>query len=118
MTIRRPGAAEIPSAPSHLAPATRKWFDSIVSDFDLESWHLRVLIAAAEAWDRKEEARKAIAEFGLTFKDDKGGVKARPEVSIERDARIAFMRAVRELDLDTEPPAEGRRPPALRSNRG
>ncbi|MEQ1952485.1 P27 family phage terminase small subunit [Mesorhizobium yinganensis] len=84
----------------------------------MESWHLRVLIAAAEAWDRKEEARKAVAKHGLTFVDEKGGVKVRPEVSIERDARIAFMRAIRELDLDGEGPGgEPTRPPAIGSNR-
>jgi len=78
-----------------------------------------LLQAAGEAWDRYQQARTALAEHGLTFTDDKGMVRARPEAAIERDSRIAFARLIRELDLDTDGPAEPRsRPPALRSNRG
>lgn len=110
-------ASRLVQAPSHLAPDTRRWFDAIVAEFELEAWHVKVLIAAAEAWDRKEQARRAIARHGLSFKDARGNVKARPEVSIERDARTAFMRAMRELDLDAEGPKETARPPAIRSNR-
>ena len=47
-----------------------------------------------------------------------GSPKARPKVAIERDARVAFARLVRELDLDVAPPPEpSGRPPGLRSNR-
>jgi hypothetical protein len=60
-------------------------------------------------------ARQAIERHGMSYTDDKGMIRSRPEVAIERDSRTGFMRAVRELDLgsDVEPP----RPPALRSNR-
>ncbi|WP_246707088.1 P27 family phage terminase small subunit [Mesorhizobium sp. NZP2077] len=88
-----------------------------MAEFELESWHIKVLIAAAESWDRKEQARRAIARHGLSFKDARGNVKVRPEVSVERDARTAFMRAMRELDLDAEGPKEAPRAPAIRSNR-
>ncbi|TIT81778.1 MAG: P27 family phage terminase small subunit [Mesorhizobium sp.] len=74
-------------------------------------------MAAAESWDRKEQARQAIRVHGLSFEDARGNVKARPEVAIERDARVAFLRAMRELDLDAEGPKETPRAPAIRSNR-
>jgi len=64
-----------------------------------------------------EQARDDLAKHGrLTFTDDKGTIKAHPAVAIERDARIAFARLVRELDLDAGSPADSR-PPAIGSNR-
>ncbi|WP_245331162.1 P27 family phage terminase small subunit [Mesorhizobium sophorae] len=89
-----------------------------MADFDLEQHHLRLLQAAAESWDRMQAARAAIGKHGLTFVDSNGNPKARPEIAIERDAKIGFARLIRELDLDVEAPTEGRRPPAIRSNRG
>ena len=97
-------------APGHLQPATRKWWSSVVADFELEDHHLRLLLLACEAWDRCEQARVAIAEHGLTFIDAHGSPRARPEVGIERDSRIAFARLLRELGLDVLPPAESRSP--------
>ena len=32
-------------------------------------------------------------------------VRARPEIAIERDSRIGFLRGLRELDLQVEPPS-------------
>jgi P27 family predicted phage terminase small subunit len=102
--------------PSHLSPAMQSWWGVVVEGFDMDRHHLHLLEAACGAWDRMVEAREALAEHGLTYLDDRGAPKARPEVAIERDARIAFARLVRELDLDCEAPPE-QRPPALRSNR-
>ena len=57
-----------------------------------------------------------IAETGLTSKT-RDGEKLHPAVRIETDSRLAFARLLRELDLDVDPPAEAKRPPALRSMR-
>lgn len=103
-------------APEHLSKAMREWWAGVVRDYSLEAHHLRLLEAACTAWDRMTAAREAIAEHGITFTDKNGDPRTRPEVAIERDARLSFARLVRELDLDCEPPPE-RRPPALRSNR-
>jgi hypothetical protein len=48
------------------------------------------------------------------------GTRPHPAVAIERDARLAVARLVRELDLDTEPPVPERfgPPPLLSNNRG
>jgi phage terminase small subunit len=107
-----------PKAPAHLAPATRQWFASVLSDFVLEPHHVRLLTLAAESWDRCQQARAALAEEGLTYTDRFGAPRLRPEVAVERDSRIAFARLVRELDLDLaggDDPAD--RAPPLRSNR-
>jgi len=97
-------------APQHLQPATRRWWSSVVADFELEDHHIRLLTLAAESWDRCQQAREAIAEHGLTYVDGHGSPRARPEVGIERDSRIAFARLLRELGLDVQPPAESRSP--------
>jgi phage terminase small subunit len=106
-----------PKAPKHLVAATRTWFDKVLADYALEPHHVRLLTLAAESWDRCNQAREALEKHGLTFDDRFGAPHARPEVAIERDSRLAFARLVRELDLDVDAPAEGNRPPALRSNR-
>ena len=106
-----------PKAPEHLAPATRRWWAAVLHDYELEAHHVRLLTLAAEAWDRAVAAREALEAHGLTYTDRFGAPKARPEVAIERDSRIAFARLLRELDLDCEPPSETPRPPGLRSNR-
>lgn len=108
-----------PPAPEHLRPDTQLWFMSVLEHYELEEHHRRLLVLAAQAWDRAETAREAIAEFGMTYNDRFGAPHPRPEVQIVRDSTIAFSRLIRELDLDTEvaPPPSPRRPPALRSNR-
>ena len=78
---------------------------------------MRLLTLAAEALDRCAQAREAVDKDGLTVRTADGGLKTHPCIAIERDARLAFARLLRELDLDVEPPASDRRPPSLRSNR-
>ena len=107
-----------PRAPSHLAAPTRAWWDEVLKDYELESHHLRLLQLAGECWDRTQQAREILAKDGLTVPTADGGIKAHPAVAIERDARTAFARLVRELDLDCgEPTKEAPRAPGLRSNR-
>ena len=97
--------------PVHLAKETQKWWKSVVGDWTLEDHHVRLLTAACEAWDRCQQARKRLAKEGLIFKDRFGQPRARPEITIERDSRLAFARLLRELDLDVDPPREPGRPP-------
>ncbi len=107
-----------PDAPAHLSDDAKGWWKSVVRDFDLEPHHLRLLQSAAEAWDRMQQARQALADHGkLFFVSANGDPKTHPVVAIERDARVAFARLVRELDLDASGPAESRRPPSILSNR-
>jgi phage terminase small subunit len=98
------------SAPKHLQPATRQWWESVNTAYALEDHHRRLLTLAGEAWDRAQQAREAVSAHGLTFLDRWGSVKARPEVAIERDSRIGFARLLRELALDVSPPDDSRPP--------
>jgi hypothetical protein len=87
----------------------------VVEEYELEPHHVKLLTLAAEAWDRCASARAVLDAEGLTYTDRFGAPRARPEVAIERDNRIAFCRCLRELDLDVEtrpdprPPRGGRR---------
>ena len=103
--------------PRHLSASTRRWFTSVREHYELEDHHLRLLTLACESWDRCQQARAVIDAEGMIFLDRFGAPRARPEIAIERDSRLAFARLVRELDLDVEPPPEASRPPTLRSIR-
>jgi phage terminase small subunit len=97
------------SIPPHLSASSRRWIKQILADFDLESFHFRLLIKAAEAWERSEQAREQLARDGITVPDRYGVLKAHPAVAIERDSRLAFARLLRELALDAAAPDS--RPP-------
>jgi P27 family predicted phage terminase small subunit len=109
--------ADLPTPPEHLSQSSREWWASVLRDYALEPHHLRLLQAAAESWDRFQQARETIARDGLTVPTADGGLKAHPCVAIERDSRLAFARLLRELDLDCGSPTDTTRPPALASNR-
>ncbi len=86
--------------PKHLRKPTQTWVKSVLSDYDLEEHHFKILLSAAESWDRICAAREIVDAQGLTYTDRFGQPKARPEVAIERDSRIGFARLIRELALD------------------
>jgi phage terminase small subunit len=104
-------------APEHLQPATQKWWRAVVKEWSLDEHHIKLLTLAGEAWDRCVQARETLAQEGTTFLDRFDQPRARPEIGIERDSRIAFSRLLRELDLDGAV-ATPSRPPAILSNRG
>jgi P27 family predicted phage terminase small subunit len=100
--------------PRHLSDASRKWFAQVSEAYDLESHHLRILQAAAEAWDRAQAARELVTAEGLVVTSRLGERKPHPAVAIERDARAAFLRATRELGLDLDQPGAAEMPRAKR----
>lgn len=95
-------------APAHLSAAMRTWWRTAKSTYELEPHHVLLLTAACEAHDRAAAAAAVISKEGVTVPDRYGVAKVHPAVSVERDARAAFARLVRQLDLDA-PPAGGRR---------
>jgi hypothetical protein len=79
----------------------------MVSVYQFEAADLRLLQAACESWDRKEQARAVIDKLGTSYVDRFGAPRLRPEVAVERDSRLAFVRIVRELDIpESDVPAE------------
>ena len=86
-------------------------------EYVLERHHKLLLLQAARAWDRCEQARLRIAKDGCYVANRFGELRAHPGVAVERDSRLAFARLVRELCLDIEPPgaSENRRVPRINS---
>src|SRR5262245_54360640 len=103
--------------PKHLSEPTRKWMREVIRGFELDSHHWRLLCLAGEAWDRAQMAREAITLHGITYTDEKGLPRKRPEVSVENDSCIRFARLVREIGLDAAGTPESPRPNTLRANR-
>jgi P27 family predicted phage terminase small subunit len=92
-----------PRAPAHLSEASRRFWTQVCRDYALQLPHFRLLQATLEAWDRMNEARAIIDRDGLVILDRYQKPKAHPAVAIERDSRLAFIRGLRELDLEGEP---------------
>lgn len=102
-----------PKPPDHLGTESKALWRKLNADYDFGPHDLARLQCACEAYDRMTQARKTLAELGTTYEDARWKTpKARPEVAIERDSRLAFLRALRELGLDLEQD-EPARPPAL-----
>jgi P27 family predicted phage terminase small subunit len=111
-------ADQPPQPPGHLSPSARQWWQTTVETYVLQEHHLRLLQLLCESWDEAQKARAQLEREGLTVPGREGGIRSHPCVTIERDARLAVARLLRELDLDTEPPISERLgPPALFSNR-
>ena len=96
--------------PKSLSAESRKLWRSVLADYDLERRHEAALLTALEALGRMRQAQALLDTDGLTTTDRYGGAKAHPAVTIERDSRTAFLRAMRELGLDLEAPATSRPP--------
>jgi Phage terminase, small subunit len=101
-----PPAPEEPSAtlpPAGLSRAARAWWLATVEQFELEPHHVRTLSEAACAWDRCQQARALVTDQGLVVQDPSGQLRPHPAVAIEHDSRIAYLRAMHQLDLDRAP---------------
>ena len=86
--------------PKHLSVATKRWWRIILDEYELNAADLRTLQLAAEAFDRSQQARQILKDEGITYEDRFGNPKKHPAVSVEENARLAYIRAVRELGLD------------------
>lgn len=92
--------------PEHLSPAAAGWWACAVLANRLGERERLLLTAAAESWDRANAARRIVdAEGEVTF-DRFGQPRAHPAVAVERDARAAFAKTMREMELQPEAPSD------------
>ncbi len=92
----------MPRAPRHLMHETRQWWSRCAKENNLKEPQLQLLTLAGEAWDRSAHARSLLEQNGLTYLDRFGQPRPRPEVDIEKDAKILFEKLVRSLDRDNQ----------------
>ncbi len=86
--------------PRHLSAEARTLWARLRADHVIDdAAGLSLLRAACESHDRAQQARKLIADEGLTSIDRFGQRKPHPAVTIERDARTQMMAALRALRL-------------------
>jgi phage terminase small subunit len=91
------------SAPAHLGDPGRELWTSIQTSYEIsDPGGLCLLRTAAEAADRVASCREMLDEQGEVIMV-KGVPRAHPAAAIERDARAALIRALKELHLDLEP---------------
>jgi P27 family predicted phage terminase small subunit len=91
-----------PDPPDHLSRASRKFWRTVLSTYELSTAELELLKRCCEAMDRLDQARKLLDEEGLVTVDKYGQTKAHPAAVIESQARTAVARLLRELKLDFE----------------
>ena len=105
-------AAKKPRPPSHLRPSTKKWWASVVSQWELDPHHVHILTMACEAKDRAEAAREQVEREGMLI-NGLHGRRSHPLLSIERDCRLTFAKLLKQLNLDesddNDKPGRGRR---------
>jgi len=109
MNLEKP---KIPKPPKHLSAKMKRFWRDLNGRFDFESQHLHLLRLACESYDRGQQAREILDAEGITYKDRFDSPKSRPEVQVERDARLSFARLIRELGIETDE-ADTERPPGL-----
>lgn len=102
---------KIPSAPTGLKAPGKKFWQKILSEFELTDYHdLKRLEAAASCVDEIAECQVIVQSEGRFIKDRFKQIKEHPAARAIRDSKTLFCRIVRELNLDVAPPDS--RPPA------
>jgi phage terminase small subunit len=97
------------TAPGHLSLESRRLWRETTRVYSMEARHRTILMVALEALDRMREAQAAVKADGA-YVSGRFGMKSHPGLAVERDSRLAFLRAQRELGLDLESTPASRPP--------
>ena len=95
-----------PKPPADLSPAAKKWWREIVGlyDFDEQPDAHLILGSALQSFDRWQQAKAIVDSEGPVVNDRFGQPKQYPATIIERDSKMAMIRAIKALGLDILPP--------------
>lgn len=103
--MKKSARVPLPRPPAHLSRAARKWWAGVAATYRLEDHQLLILTSAADAWDRSEDARAALATHGITYIDRFGTRKNAPEITTELKNRASYAQLIAQLDLQVSPPS-------------
>jgi len=93
-------SASSPEPPPHFGEAEQCIWRDIFSDYEFSTKTAIAVLTTAEAHQRARECREAILREGMTVVGRDGQAKVHPLLAVERDARQAFLSAVRTLGLE------------------
>ena len=100
------------TVPSHLTKEAKTIWRTLVKEYGIvDSGGLEILRQGMEAFDRAEKCRVSIDKVGLVVKDRFGAVRPHPLIACERDARAAYLQALKQLNLDVQSLKDIGRPP-------
>ena len=91
-----------------LQPETKRWVAAMRKQFVFESHHERLLLLAAQAWDRVCQARRMIEKEGACLRDRFGQLRQHPAIQTENMSMLTFSKLLREIGLDIEKHEESR----------
>lgn len=99
--------------PTHLSKEAKAIWRKLTEEYGInDAGGTEILRTGLEAFDRAQAARASIDKVGLLVKDRFGAVKPHPLIACERDARAAYLQALKQLNMDIEPLRDGPgRPP-------
>lgn len=108
-----PDLEDANNPPAHLSAEAQREWRRLAEGYELDDPAARLILTTAfEAFDRMRGAQEKLAAEGVTYRDRFGKPKLHPAVTVERDARAAWLAALKQLNLDLEPLRDGPgRPP-------
>lgn len=102
-------------APGHLSKESKRLWRELLEEYSIQdSAGLRILRTTLEAYDRSQSCRLIIDGGngkdgeGMQILDRFSQSKPHPLLTVERDARAAFLAGLKALNLDLEPLRDGR----------
>ncbi len=92
-----------PNPPDHLSTRSRRFWRSVVGQYELQPHELELLRRACEASDQADRAHEILAAEGLTFMDRYGQAKAHPAAGLEIQNRAAEAKLLAQLGFKEAP---------------
>ena len=94
---------EIPEPPAYLHPGAAELWRVVLRDYSLEPFQLSLLETACSAKSQELRCQEILDAEGMTFTSGRNNmIRARPECTLLRDSRSAFLRAMAALRLEVE----------------